>query len=237
MGNKKRKNSNYVTPKTIKAKEDKARAERNKKRNKIIIAITAAVLSVGIIVGTILTLGFTVFDWGEPTFKVTHHATIYIEGYDTPIHIELYGEEAPETVDNFVALAEEGYYNGSKFHRIVKGFMAQGGKDPTGYGTPTIKGEFPSNGVNNRIKHERGVISMARGKDYDSASDQFFIVQNTSGAKHLDGDYAAFGRVTSGMSVIDDICNKATPTDNNGTIIASQQPVIKSVSIHSAHHH
>ena len=143
---------------------------------------------------------------------------------------ELYPEIAPNTVRNFVSLVNKGYYDGLIFHRVIRGFMIQGG-DPNGDGTggaeDTIKGEFSSNGVKNDISHIRGTISMARSTDPDSASSQFFIVQSDS--THLDGDYAAFGHVTSGMDIVDQICKDAKPTDGNGTIAKDQQPVIDSI--------
>lgn len=122
------------------------------------------------------------------------------------IKLELYPEAAPITVENFEKLVSEGFYNGLIFHRVIKDFMIQGG-DPTGTGTggsgKKIKGEFLANGVNNPIKHERGVISMARSAMPDSASSQFFIVHKD--APHLDGSYAAFGRVVEGIDVVDEI--------------------------------
>ena len=139
---------------------------------------------------------------------------------------------APVSVDNFIALAKDGFYNGLTFHRIIEGFMIQGG-DPQGNGTggskETIKGEFAENGVNNPITHVRGAISMARSGDPDSASSQFFIVQADS--TYLDGKYAAFGYVTDGMEVVDRICSDAKPTDSNGSIAKEQQPVIESIEV------
>ena len=130
------------------------------------------------------------------------------------IDIELDRNAAPLTVDNFIKLVNNGFYNGLSFHRIVPGFVIQGG-DPTGTGTggsdETVKGEFSENGVDNPISHERGVISMARSADYDSASSQFFITLGD--AQSLNGLYAAFGRVISGMDEVDKIA--ATPTDDN----------------------
>lgn len=122
------------------------------------------------------------------------------------IALELYPETAPISVDNFVKLAGEGFYDGVVFHRVVPGFVIQGG-DPTGSGMGgpgyQIKGEFRANGVKNDLKHTRGVLSMARAQDYDSAGSQFFIM--VEDAPHLDGQYAAFGRVTEGMDVVDKI--------------------------------
>lgn len=160
-----------------------------------------------------------------------HHAQIEIADYGT-ITLELDADVAPITVENFMNLAKSGFYDGLTFHRIMNGFMMQGG-DPegTGFGgsDKTIKGEFSENGVDNPISHVRGVISMARSEDMDSASSQFFIVQSDS--TFLDGKYAAFGSVTEGMDIVDKICADAKPTDNNGSIPADQQPVITTIRI------
>jgi peptidyl-prolyl cis-trans isomerase B (cyclophilin B) len=130
------------------------------------------------------------------------------------IELALDGSEAPKTVDNFVKLVKEGFYDGLTFHRIIPGFMIQGG-DPLGTGMggseENIVGEFSSNGLDNSISHKRGVISMARSQNKDSASSQFFITNADS--DFLDGDYAAFGHVTAGMDVVDQI--SATPTGAN----------------------
>ena len=124
---------------------------------------------------------------------------------------ELYPEVAPETVSNFVSLVNEHFYDGLIFHRVIKGFMIQGG-DPTGTGMggseKTIRGEFASNGFKNDLKHTKGVLSMARTMDPDSASSQFFIMH--AAAPHLDGNYAAFGKVTEGLDVIDEIASVRT---------------------------
>ena len=165
----------------------------------------------------------------EPIGKYT--AVIDIADYGA-ITLELDGDSAPLTVDNFVKLAKDGFYDGLTFHRIMDGFMMQGG-DPNGNGTggsdETIPGEFSANGCDNPISHTRGTISMARAQDPNSASSQFFICQADS--TFLDGSYAAFGRVTDGMDVVDAICADAQPTDDNGTIPPEAQPVINSVTI------
>ena len=127
------------------------------------------------------------------------------------IKAELYPDIAPISVDNFVKLAGSGFYNGLIFHRVIPGFMIQGGcPEGTGMGGPgyTIKGEFSANGVKNDLKHERGVLSMARAMDPNSAGSQFFIMHETS--PHLDGQYAAFGKVIEGMDVVDRIANVRT---------------------------
>lgn len=148
------------------------------------------------------------------------------------ITLELDADTAPITVSNFVELVNSKFYDGLTFHRIIEGFMIQGG-DPDGNGTggssKTIKGEFSSNGVENNISHLRGVISMARSSDPDSASSQFFIVHQDS--TYLDGQYAAFGKVLSGMDVVDKIAADAVPTDNNGTIPSDKQPVITKIEV------
>lgn len=154
---------------------------------------------------------------------------IEIENYGTII-VELDAEAAPLTVENFLSLVDMGFYDGLTFHRIIEGFMMQGG-DPEGNGFggsgTTIRGEFSANGWDNPILHERGVISMARSKQPDSASSQFFILQQD--APHLDGSYAAFGRVVEGMDVVDAVCRDARPIDNNGTISPEEQPRILSI--------
>ena len=139
--------------------------------------------------------------------KGKHHAKIKVKDYGT-IEVELDGDTAPITVANFVKLVNEKFYDGLTFHRIMSGFMIQGG-DPLGNGTggsdETIKGEFSSNGVENNISHKRGVISMARSSEPDSASSQFFIMH--ADAPHLDGQYAAFGKLVEGEDVLDSIAS------------------------------
>lgn len=160
-----------------------------------------------------------------------HHAEIVVKNYGT-IALELDADVAPITVENFANLVNEGFYNGLTFHRIISGFMIQGG-DPLGNGTggssKTIKGEFASNGVKNSISHVRGTISMARSSMPNSASSQFFIVHKDS--TFLDGQYAAFGTVTSGMEVVDKICAETTVEDDNGTVEKNNQPVIEKITM------
>lgn len=148
------------------------------------------------------------------------------------ITLELYPDIAPITVENFVSLVKDGFYDGLTFHRVVNGFMIQGG-DPNGNGTggskETIKGEFSANGVDNPLKHTRGAISMARSSKPDSASSQFFIMHQD--ASHLDGQYACFGYVTDGMDVVDAICDAVQVEDRNGTVLPKNQPVIESIRV------
>lgn len=160
-----------------------------------------------------------------------HNIVINVRDYGS-IYLELDADIAPITVTNFIYLINKNFYDGLTFHRIMNNFMIQGG-DPSGDGfggsQTKIKGEFASNGVENSISHVRGVISMARSNDKDSASSQFFIVHKDS--KFLDGDYAAFGHVTSGIEVVDKIAESARPTDDNGTIPKEKQPVIESIKV------
>ena len=164
-------------------------------------------------------------------------AEIEIRDYGT-IKLELDADAAPITVDNFVSLAESGFYDGVPFHRIMEGFMMQGG-DPDGDGITnsdqkTIKGEFSANGVENPLSHTRGAISMARmGHDMDSASSQFFIVHDDSAAYSLDGQYACFGYVTEGIEVVDEICefSSTVVTDDNGSVPAEYQPIIETIRV------
>lgn len=160
-----------------------------------------------------------------------HHATIEVKGYGT-IKLELDADTAPITVSNFAKLVNEEFYDGLTFHRIMDGFMIQGG-DPLGNGTggssEKIKGEFKLNGVNNNISHVRGVISMARANAYNSASSQFFIVHEDS--TFLDGQYAAFGKVTEGIEIVDKICEDIQVEDNNGTVLKENQPIIEKITM------
>ena len=160
----------------------------------------------------------------EETDEVTNYVKI-VTNKDEVILVELYSDVAPITVENFQKLVGEHFYDGLLFHRVIEGFMIQGG-DPEGNGTggsdETIKGEFSSNGVENTLEHEPGVLSMARGTDPDSASSQFFIC---TGAKedisYLDGDYAAFGRVLAGMDAVYEISK--VKTDSSDMPLAAQK--------------
>lgn len=160
-----------------------------------------------------------------------HHVIIHIKDKGD-ISVELDGDSAPITVKNFLELAEDGFYDGLTFHRIINGFMMQGG-DPKGTGMggsdKEIKGEFSSNGVDNPLSHTRGAISMARTDIKDSASSQFFIVHQDS--PHLDGDYAVFGYVTEGMDIVDDICENTPVVDNDGTVANGDKPIIESIEV------
>lgn len=201
---------------------------KKSKRNKILAGVIAGIVVVACAVAGIV-LGVN-----HAGAAPAYYADIEIQDYGT-VTVELDADAAPITVENFVNLARSGFYDGLTFHRIIDGFMMQGG-DPNGDGTGgsenTIQGEFSDNGVENNLSHTRGAISMARSSDYDSASSQFFIVQEDS--TYLDGQYACFGYVTDGMDIVDEICTSAQPADDNGTISADEQPVITSITIREA---
>ena len=188
----------------------------------VLIGVAVVVLILGIV-------GLTRGSTGTGALTATHYVQIDVQDYGT-ITAELYGDAAPITVNNFIELANSGFYDGLTFHRIISGFMIQGG-DPLGNGLggsdKEIKGEFAQNGVQNDLKHTRGVLSMARSYLPDSASSQFFIMHQD--APHLDGAYAAFGKVLSGMEVVDAICQNTPVTDRNGTVEKANQPVITSI--------
>ena len=199
-----------------------------KKFNKKTLVL-AAVLLIGVLTGVAYALsggeGSAPVEAGQ-LLSGKHYIEMEIADYGA-IVAELDADAAPITVTNFMNLVQSGFYDGLTFHRIINGFMIQGG-DPLGNGTggsdTKIKGEFKANGVENSIAHERGVLSMARSMAYDSASSQFFIMHQK--APHLDGQYAAFGKVLSGMDVVDAICESVPVTDNNGSVNKVHQPVI-----------
>lgn len=236
------------------SKKKKKQQEQQKKKERVLLVIAACAIAC-ILLGTVISLVLerrqkqpvTSYSTAESAanpgadsaklavnadeINATHYADISIQDYGT-VTVALDETAAPATVQNFIKLAEDGFYDGLTFHRIIDGFMMQGG-DPNGNGTggsdQTIKGEFSENGFDNPISHTRGAISMARSNNLNSASSQFFIVQQDS--TFLDGQYAAFGFVTEGMDIVDRICEEAQPTDNNGSIAKDRQPVIESIVI------
>ncbi|MBQ7520026.1 MAG: peptidylprolyl isomerase [Clostridia bacterium] len=212
-----------------KAKNPNPYAKPQPRKTPWALIILACCVVVGLVVG--LTLGLNSKKKASAAVDpvATNHIEIEVQDYGT-IKAELYGNIAPITVENFLKLAKEGFYDGLTFHRIISGFMIQGG-DPNGNGTggsgQNIKGEFSANGVENPLKHTRGVLSMARSSAPDSASSQFFIMHQD--APHLDGQYAAFGKVTEGMDIVDAICQNTPVTDSNGTVTRENQPVITAI--------
>ena len=208
--------------------EATAQAEKQR-RNRWIILAVAAVAVVALIIGAVALGGEK-----EPENIVpvaSHTVEIDIAGHGV-ITAELYDNIAPITVANFAKLANEGFYDGLTFHRIINGFMMQGGcpnGDGLGGSGTNIKGEFTANGVYNPLLHERGVLSMARSSQPNSASSQFFIMHQNS--PWLDGQYAAFGRVVSGMEIVDAICAGTPVIDGNGTVLKENQPVINTIRV------
>ena len=193
-------------------------------------------LSLILIALTLFTLPLALASCGEEEVEAPEDTYVEISVKDYgKIVVFIDGDAAPVTATNFLKLVKDGFYDGLTFHRVVKDFVIQGG-DPEGDGTgnsnKTIKGEFSENGYDNPISHERGVISMARGKEYDSASCQFFIC-NADARDSLDGKYAAFGHVVEGMDVVDEITEStAKYGDENGTIrINSKKPVIEYIKV------
>lgn len=187
----------------------------------------------------IIILGLVIFfvvglNWptNDKTLNGKYKVLMNIKNYGE-IKLELDADIAPITVTNFIKLVNEKFYDGLTFHRVIDGFMIQGG-DPDGDGTggskETIKGEFSSNGVTNNLSHERGVISMARSNDMDSASSQFFIMHEDN--INLDGKYAAFGKVTSGIEVVDKVVDAVSEYgDDNGMLPTENQPVIEYIKV------
>lgn len=230
-----------------KSKKDMSQAQEN---NLVVVIVVALVLCIcaGVFIwagqkdtyttttgdGTSSTISATDSGAQQSTTldtSVAYYADIDIKDYGK-ITVKLDPLSAPITCENFIKLANNKFYDGLTFHRIIEDFMMQGG-DPLGNGTggsdQKIVGEFASNGHNNKLSHTRGAISMARSSHPDSASSQFFIVHKDS--PHLDGDYAVFGYVTEGMDIVDRVCTDAEPIDGNGTIPASAQPTITSITI------
>lgn len=206
----------------------------------IIAVLAVALFIVGVIVGWRIQHNkkaepdkttVTETDVETPVTDVgNYNAVIDIRDYGQ-ITLFLDGSAAPISVKNFVDLANRGFYDGLKFHRIMKGFMMQGGASYT-ESVPHITGEFSANGIENPLSHTRGTISMARSDDYNSATTQFFIVHQDS--TFLDGNYAAFGYVTDGIEVVDAICEGVQPIDGDGTIPVDEQPVINSITVTEA---
>lgn len=198
---------------------------------KKILPIIILIIFILPLTGCSLTKLFVKENYKEQYLNGKINAEIIVKDYGT-IKLELDADTAPITVTNFVNLAKEGFYNNLTFHRIIANFMIQGG-DPkhngTGDSSKTITGEFQSNGITNKITHDRGVISMARSSDYNSASSQFFIVHQNS--PHLDGEYAAFGHVTEGLEIVDQIVANINPTTEDIEIPYEKQPIIETIKI------
>lgn len=225
------------TDQAVNAAIDRLATPGEQKKRKLItfsaiVAIAVCLCVAGVFLYQLLRTYFQQSGSKKLDPALTYYADIEIADYGT-ITFRLEQDDAPITTANFVALAESGFYDGLTFHRIMKGFMMQGG-DPNGNGSggsgQQIVGEFTENGYDNPLSHTRGAVSMARAKDPNSASSQFFIVHQDN-QRSLDGKYAVFGYVTEGMEIVDLICQSAQPTNNNGAIPAAAQPVITSITI------
>ena len=203
-------------------KLEQRKAEK-KKRNRLILTILAVTVLVAVLVG-VLIWAFTSDDDEVDTSDAIKVA-MEIKDYGK-VTLELYPNEAPITVENFVNYVEDGFYTGLNFHRVIEGFMIQGGAPADNASLKTIKGEFSINGVDNDLKFERGVIGMARGDDPNSASSQFFIMHKAN--DYLDGKYAAFGKVIDGMDVVDAIatCEKTDTIDAQGNHYVPAEKVV-----------
>ena len=222
-------------------KMSKAQQAQQQKKEQKVVMIVAAVLIVALL--AVLTVALVNADWSEilkktgdgatlETAKATHYVTIEIENYGT-LKGELYGKTTPYAVEQFVTLAQSGFYEGLTFHRIIEGFMMQGGApNADSPKVDPIVGEFAENGIENNLLHLPGVLSMARTDDPNSATSQFFIMHKEYPS--LDGKYAAFGRITEGLDIVDKICTEIENTDSNGGVAAADQPIIKSVTVTKA---
>lgn len=219
---KKRKGEAYFAAK-------KAEKQARKKKKYITAGILTAVLVVLTVAALVLPDVYREAHLGE----ATHVVTMEIQDYGT-VKLHLYGNDAPITVRHFVKLAKRGFYDGLGFHRIIDGFVMQGGGNAA-VEVKSIKGEFAENGIKNKLPHDRGAISMARTNDKDSATSQFFIVHTDSAKNHkaLDGKYACFGYVVEGMEVVDAAiaATAHTATDTNGSIPKEYRPIIKSLTV------
>ena len=225
---KQKKNSNYVTEKTIAAKaqkEDQKQKEKKAKTTKTVaISVGSAVAVLAIIFGILFACG--AFEYSP---KSTNHVNIEIEDYGT-LHVELYGNDAPKTVENFLKLAEDGYFDSMTLHTFLDGLLYGGSKVASNVGSGVV-GEFYENGYENKVKMEKGVIAMARGENPNSAYGQFFIVTEKD-AKDLEGSYAAFGKITN-TELLDKIL--ADLEGVNGEINPSDAPRIVGIDSHEHH--
>ena len=230
---KQKKNSNYATEKRATAKAEAERKAKNKHILKMVLAISIPVLVITAIVLTLIFVG-RAFGWWEKNPTVTQHAVIEVSGYGT-LHVELYGEDAPETVAAFVKLVEGSKYNGIRFDRFADGKLEttkiRSSSEPV-----SIKGEFADNGVENNVKHKKGTLSMVLTDGADSANGEFFIT--TAENEALDGKYAAFGRIDAdSMAIFEKILADLAEFENGGLIPADKRPKVTSIELHEAHSH
>ena len=225
---KKKKNGNYQTDSMAKKQQQREMAKQKRKQQRVMKNVGIAALCVTLAVGIFIGIG-AIFGMFEYQPEPTHHASILVKNYGT-LHVELYGNDAPETVEHFKKLANDGYFNNLSLHKLLGG-MLYGGSTKSGQ-NKGIKGEFEANGVDNRVKHKIGTISMARDAGYDSAYGQFFITLDGADTDALDGNYAAFGRITEGMEYVEQIL-KDFEADADGNIVNG--PQILTVTLHENH--
>ena len=228
MANKK-KNSNYVTDKTSEKKAALAKKKRAKETRETVknILVIAGVIIVALALIFAVLYFCGVFD-AEPT----EHISITLDGYDTTLHAELYGNDAPETVKHILSLVNGGYFTAKSVNAYKDGNLYLGNE--TSESESGIKGEFAKNSVNNTVPFEVGTLVMARGEGYDSGYGRFFIVTEETDVASLQGNYAAFGKITGGYDVIKDIIAKLTP-NADGSIYFGEQVKILSISTHGSH--
>ena len=223
---KQKKNSNYVTERTTAAKAEREATKIKEKKEKTIkivaISVGSAAVVIGLIIGLLAALGAFNYD-PDPTY----HATFSFDN-GSSLHIELYGHDAPKTVEHFVKLCEQGHFNGRSAHSLINGELFVGIEVANSSG---IKGEFSNNGFENKIPMKKGVVCMARGEDPDSAYGQFFIL--TKNDSSLKGDYASFGKITD-LAALDTLLDSITVNDEGRVTNA---PKITNVSLHEAHDH
>lgn len=225
---KKNKNSNYVTDKTVAAKAAAEAEAKKKSRQKFIKTWLIPSFAVGALIGVIIAVCaiFGAFDYVP---EATSHLSMTLSD-GTTLHIELYGDDAPETVAHIEKLAGSNYFKDRSILSVLDGSIFMGDDEKDG-GTQGIKGEFKENGVKNKVKHTRGTLSMARAEDFNSAYGQFFIV--TEDNEELDGKYAAFGRITDGLEDLEAALEDAIITEE-GVVLAGA-PTITSISTHASH--
>lgn len=225
-----KKNSNYVTENRARKLEEKLALKRKRKIKgyvKTAVIYTVSILLIAAVIVGICALGGA-FKYRP---KATSHVTVKLSNGQS-LHVELYGNDAPETVKKFLSDVGTGFYKNAELHTFVNGLI-YAGQTNKGVLYGGIKGEFAANGFKNKIKHERGIISMSRNDDgYDSAFGQFFIV--TEKSPGLDGNYAAFGKITEGMDIIDTWL-KNMQVDENGNITSTYRLTITDISVHEAH--
>ena len=225
----KKKNSNYVTDKTSKKKAEAAQKKQAEKTKKTVMAIL--VPSVVVLLVAAVLLGVMIFGGAFDYMpEPTNHVSVTLDGYTETLHIELYGDDADKTVKHFLSLVNSKYYDGQTIEAYIDGNLYFSRVNST----TGIQGEFESNGVENKIPFKPGTLVMARGEGKDSAYGRFFIVTENTDVSALKGNYAAFGRITGGMDVIEQIIDKINPAAD-GSIPVGEQVFISEISTHDAH--